>query len=99
MVNNNVKGFNRCNINKKFQWHKLYLFNSYFKQWKYIFYIDCGMNIYKEIQPLIDCKKENILLAHSDAYPSYKWKLSRQLDETNNEYFEIKNDWFKNTSG
>jgi hypothetical protein len=72
---------------KIFQWHKLYLFDVFFKQWNYIFYIDCGMKIYSDISPIINIKCEKTLLAHSDAYPTYKWKLHNQFDKSNNEYF------------
>jgi hypothetical protein len=65
---------------KKFQYHKLHLFNSFFKQWEYIFYIDSGIKIFDKIQPIIDTKKEGKLLAHSDAYHEYIWKLHNQFD-------------------
>lgn len=70
------------NITKKFQWHKLHLFNVFFKQWEYVFYIDCGMTIYSDITPILNEARENTLLAHSDAYPTYEWKLYTQFDKT-----------------
>lgn len=72
---------------KKFQFHKLHLFNIYFKQWDYIFYLDCGINIFHNISPIINEITENTLLAHSDAYPIYEWKLHNQFDKTQTEYF------------
>ena len=72
---------------KLFQFHKLHLFNTYFKQWNYIFYLDCGIKIFSNISPMINEVTENTLLAHSDAYPTYKWKLHNQFDKTNTEYF------------
>jgi len=75
------------NNTKKFQWHKLHLFNTYFKQWNYIFYIDCGIHIFSDISPMINEKTENTLLAHSDAYPTYELKLNCQFDHTLTEYF------------
>ena len=79
IINNKVSSDGR-NITRKFQWHKLHLFNVFFKNWDYIFYIDCGMTINSDISPIINEKKENTLLAHSDAYPSYEWKLRCQFD-------------------
>jgi hypothetical protein len=76
------------NINKKFQWHKLHLFNTFFKQWNYIFYLDCGLTIYDDINPLINERKPNKLLAHSDAFPTYNWKLHNQFDK-NSSFFSI----------
>ena len=64
---------------KLFQYHKFYLFTPYFKQWDYVFYIDCGAKIYDNIQPILDCATPNALVAHSDAYPTYQWKLGDQF--------------------
>jgi hypothetical protein len=72
---------------KLFQFHKLHLFNTFFKQWDYIFYLDCGINIFSDISPIINEITENTLLAHSDAYPTYEWKLHNQFDKNSIEYF------------
>jgi hypothetical protein len=85
-INNKIKSDGR-NLTKKFQWHKMHLFNSYFKQWNYIFYLDCGMNVIDDISPIINEITDNTLLAHSDAYPSYQWKLHTQFDAEKTEYF------------
>lgn len=85
-VNNTINSDGR-NITKKFQWHKLHLFNVYFKQWDSIFYIDCGMNIFADISPMLKLVTKDTLLAHSDAYPTYEWKLRNQFDHENTEYF------------
>jgi hypothetical protein len=93
-VNNHVNSDGR-NITKKFQWHKLHLFNQFFKQWTYIFYLDCGMYIYNDISPMLQECAENTLLAHSDAYPTYEWKLHVQFDKHNSEYFNKLNNTYK----
>ena len=85
-VNNNINSDGR-NLTKKFQWHKLYLFNTFFKNWNYIFYLDCGMKIHTDISPMLKLIEENTLFAHSDAYPTYVWRLSDQFDQTNIEYY------------
>lgn len=72
---------------KQFQFHKLHLFNTYFKQWDFIFYMDCGITIFSDILPMINEVTKNTLLAHSDAYPTYEWKLHTQFDKNNSEYF------------
>jgi hypothetical protein len=64
---------------KLFQYHKFHLFNLYFKKWRRILYLDCGLTIFDSIQPLLDVWQENTLLAHSDAYPYYEWKLRDQF--------------------
>jgi hypothetical protein len=86
IVNNEIKTDDR-HLTKKFQWHKLHLFNTFFKQWNYILYVDCGMTIFSDISPIINECIENTLLAHSDAYPTYEWKLHNQFDKTNTEFF------------
>jgi hypothetical protein len=72
---------------KLFQFHKLHLFNTFFKKWEYIFYLDCGINIFSDISPIINEITENTIVAHSDAYPRYNWKLHNQFDKTYTEYF------------
>ena len=89
---------------KLFQFHKLHLFNTFFKQWDYIFYLDCGITIFSDISPMLNEITENTLLAHSDAYPTYEWKLHNQFDKNNIEYFStlnntynLNNDYFQTT--
>ena len=72
---------------KLFQYHKLHLFDIYFKKWNYVFYLDCSITIFSDISPLINERQNNSLLAHSDAYPTYEWKLHNQFDKTNNAVF------------
>jgi len=85
-VNNNLKTDGR-NITKKFQWHKLHLFNTYFKKWNGIFYIDCGMKILDNIKPMLQINYHKKLLAHSDAYPTYERKLSSQFDSSKKQIY------------
>lgn len=66
-------------FNKLFQYHKFHLFNKYFKRWEFIFYIDCGVTILSDIQPMLDTCKKGRLLAHSDSYPEYNRTLSGQF--------------------
>lgn len=67
-------------INKVFQWHKIHIFDKYFKQWKKCLYIDSGMHIFNPIDKIINLDCENKLIAHSDAYPTFEWKLKVQFD-------------------
>jgi hypothetical protein len=93
-VNNEIRSDGR-NITKKFQWHKMHLFNEYFKRWNYVFYLDSGMTIFSDIEPIINQKKQGVLLAHSDAYPTYQWKLHTQFDTSISEYFYKLNKKYK----
>tara|TARA_B100000424_G_scaffold130261_1_gene98714 strand:- start:1054 stop:1818 length:765 start_codon:yes stop_codon:yes gene_type:complete len=77
--------------NKIFQYHKFHLFNSYFKKWDYILYLDCGIKILRPIQPLLDLQKANILLARNDPWGPFinKWSLGTQFDETHPKFNEL----------
>lgn len=75
-------------FHKKFQYHKLYLFDPYFKQWNTVLYLDCGMIIYSDIHPIIDTKKTDKLLAHSDAFPYYPWNLGDQFNKNQIWYYD-----------
>lgn len=76
-------------IRKKFQYHKLHLFNTFFKQWKYIFYIDSGCTVYGSIYHILNVKKKNKFLAHSDSYPTYASTLECQFDKTQDDFSKI----------
>ena len=84
---NNKINCGGSNITKRFQWHKLNLFNVFFKKWNYILYLDCGINIFDDISPILEDATNNTLLAHSDSYPTYEWKLNNQFDKNIADYF------------
>jgi len=67
----------------------MHLFNTFFKLWNYVFYIDCGTTIFSDVSPIIDEVKENTLIAHSDAYPTYVWKLKCQFEQNNDFYSKL----------
>jgi len=86
LINNKIISDKR-NITKKFQWHKLHLFNIFFKRWNSVFYIDCGMTILNDIYPILNTIEKNTLLAHCDAHPNYKWKLNNQFCKENKDCY------------
>ena len=67
-------------INKVFQWHKVHIFDTYFKQWKKCMYLDSGMHIFNPIERILNLDCAGKLIAHSDAYPTFIWKLKVQFD-------------------
>jgi|694.fasta_scaffold68706_3 hypothetical protein len=77
-------------FNKSFQWHKIYTFHPFFKEWDSCMLIDGGMRIYNPIWPMVelDCSKR--FLAHCDGYPTYEWKLSCQFES--NRFADLYND-------
>ena len=42
------------------------------------------MKIFDDISPMLKLISENTLLAHSDAYPTYNWKLHTQFSDNDN---------------
>jgi lipopolysaccharide biosynthesis glycosyltransferase len=80
-----------------FQYHKFHLFTPFFKQWRYVFYIDCGAKIYNNIAPILQTATPDTLLAHSDAYPTYQWKLSCQFLEKIDLDLDLDTDYFQST--
>ena len=90
-------------VHREFQYHKFYVFDKFFKKWDNIFYIDCGMKIVRDINPMLKLFKENTILAHSDGWPTYENKLLCQFDKTQNKYkdlekeFELNVDYFQTT--
>ena len=78
---------------------KFNLFKTYFKKWDFIFYMDCGINIYHDISPIINEATENKLLAHSDAYPTYKRKLYCQFNDVVelNKMYNLDINYFQST--
>ena len=73
---------------KLFQYHKFHLFTPFFKQWEYIFYLDCGITIFSEILPIVKEFTKDTLLAHSDAFPTYEWKLHNQFSKSNKTHYD-----------
>jgi hypothetical protein len=71
---------------KIFQYHKFYLFDTFFKKWNYIFYLDSGVTVFNSILPILESAKSNKFFAHSDAYPFYQWKLKDQFIDGNETY-------------
>jgi hypothetical protein len=100
---NNLTTTDGRNLHKKFQWHKMHLFNVFFKKWRYIFYLDAGITIFDDISPILQEFKENSIVAHSDAYPTYQWKLHSQFEKNNDlftkldEKYNLNIDYFQTT--
>lgn len=74
-------GLDNPETNKPFLWHKLYTFHQYFKQWDKCLCLDGGMRIFKPIDKILNLDCKGKFLAHSDAYPTYEWRLYDQFDQ------------------
>ena len=73
---------------KRFQLHKLHLFNSKLKKWKYVLYLDINFTIHHDINPLLELKPKQ-LLAKCDGHPDYEKKLSTQFDNSQVEFKKL----------
>jgi hypothetical protein len=72
-------------VTKKFvQYLKFYLFDTWFKQWDVVFYIDAGMCIYGDLNRMkMACEPDpGVLYVHSNGYPLYSdfGMLRRQFE-------------------
>ncbi len=80
---------------KNVQWtfgtfNKFNLFQESLKKYRYIFYIDTGVKIYKPIQPLFKLANENKILAHNDNYDKFKETLLQKFDNVEPYITELK---------
>lgn len=75
-------------LKKLIQWQKLHVFDTYFKQWKKIFYMDAGMHVMGDINIFFEVIRPNTVLAHCDDYPEYKTTLADQFDKSSFERFK-----------
>jgi hypothetical protein len=85
-------------VEKLFQYHKFYLFSEYFKKWDYIFYMDCGLTIFNDINPMLNVRRKNKLLAHSDNYPKYSLFLDCQFDTFKDQFQNLRETYCLNVN-
>jgi len=66
---------------KLYQWDKLQVFKNYFRQWCRIVFVDAGLRIFNNVQPLLDLPWKGKLLAPDDSDPYDNGsRFIRQLD-------------------
>lgn len=76
----NNKGLSGIEISKGFQYHKMYVFHSFFKAYERVLYLDAGMRVMHPIQPILQLDCSKTLRAHSDSFPDYAWTLGGQFN-------------------
>jgi lipopolysaccharide biosynthesis glycosyltransferase len=65
---------------KVFQYHKYHVFDTLFKKWDYVFYVDVGMDVRGDLNRFKKLSfEENKIYAHSDSFPTYQSKLTGQF--------------------
>jgi uracil phosphoribosyltransferase len=61
------------------------------------------MQIFGNVNLIINAREPNVLLSHSDAYPTYQWKLERQFAHDDIYYkklsskYDLNKDYFQTT--
>lgn len=68
-INNDGRHFT-----KLFQWHKFYSFDSYFKKWNKLLYIDCGTRILDDLEYIWETFIPGKLVAMDDRHPDLNAK-------------------------
>jgi len=76
-------------LNKRFQWHKINLFDSKIKKYDFVLYLDINMTIHFDINPLLSEYPISKLYAKADGFPRYERKLKSQFDTTKFQYTEL----------
>lgn len=90
-------------FNKTKQWNKLYVFDTFFKQWDYILFVDAGIRVFHPIEPFFLQFKKNSLIALNDGHPDFTKKFDCQIEMSNTEVveklkkiYDIHSDYFLN---
>jgi hypothetical protein len=89
------RGLNRDSFwfQKRFQYHKFNLFDTFFKQWSYILYMDCGMHIFSDITPILNDRQKNKMVANRDGVDNET--AAWTVPETPNEGLKIGDQFIK----
>ncbi len=88
---------------KNYNWafgcfNKFHLFNTYFKRYKYILYLDTGIKIYRPIWDMFTLINKNKILAHHDDFPRYHYKLADKFRDIEPYKTKIKEEFDMNTT-
>ena len=54
---------------KLYQWDKLQVFQSFFRRWERVVFLDAGIRVFDSVQPLLDLEWKGKLLAPDDSDP------------------------------
>lgn len=65
------------------QWNKLYVFDTYFKQWDFVLFVDAGLRIFDKIDFFYPQFREGAIVAMDDGHPTFTKKFNSQIQLTN----------------
>lgn len=67
-------------ISHPYIYMKFFVFHGDLRHWDRVFYIDAGVQIQGPLERMkVSCQETGVLYAHSDAYPTYEWRLRSQF--------------------
>lgn len=69
--------------NKLKQWNKFYVFDTFFKKWDFILFVDAGLRIFDRIEFFYHEFHENALTALDDGHPTFTKKFTSQIEMSN----------------
>lgn len=69
--------------NKTKQWNKLYVFDTYFKQWDFVFFVDAGLRIFNKVEFFYPQFQEDTIVAMDDGHPEFTKKFHTQIELSN----------------
>ncbi len=75
-----AEGLSGTELTKSFQYQKFHVFDEYFREWDKLLYLDSGMQVFAPIDPLWEMDTTGKITAHSDAFPTFEWKLYDQFN-------------------
>lgn len=85
------------------QWNKLYIFDTYFTQWDFIFFVDAGLRIFDKLEYFYPQFRENAITALDDGHPDFTKKFTTQIELSNidvvqrlQQIYDINSNYFLN---
>ena len=70
-------------LTKLKQWNKFYVFDTYFKQWDFVLFVDAGLRIFDKIDFFYQQFRENAIVAMDDGHPEFTKKFTSQIELSN----------------
>jgi len=75
-------------LHKTKQWNKLYVFDVFFKQWDFVFFVDAGLRIFNRVDYFYPKIHENAIVALDDGHPEFTKKFDSQIELSNTKIVE-----------
>jgi hypothetical protein len=70
-------------LKKLKQWNKFYVFDTFFKQWDFVLFVDAGLRIFDKIDFFYPQFREDSIVAMDDGHPEFTKKFTSQIELSN----------------